>query len=124
VPSRSTTRCFVDEVQPVLFETRQGFREIRDPVCDVMESLAPTLQEASNGSFGAERFHELDGPDEEDPDALSRQFLRRGTGPSCQEFEKRRGLLEGGDGHGDVVQRIRKHIFGAFVRAKRAPEDA
>jgi hypothetical protein len=125
VATGSEARSFIDELQPLLLQAGQGFREIRDPVGDVMEALAPTLQETPHRGVGAQGLDELDGPDKEDPDTLGRKLLHRGTGVPGHELEQGTSLLEGGDGHGDVVQRIRKHVFfGAWVRANRTPEGA
>ncbi|MCJ7628730.1 MAG: hypothetical protein MUO50_10125 [Longimicrobiales bacterium] len=114
VATGSEAGRLVDEFQPLLLQTGQGFREIGDPVGDVMEAWAPTLEETPYGGVGAEGLDEFDGPDKKDPDTLSRQLLYRGTVFPSHELEQRASLLEGGDGHGDVVQRIGKHVdFGA-----------
>jgi hypothetical protein len=79
-----------------------------------METLASPLKKTPHWGVWAQGLDELDGPDEEDPDALCRQLLHRGTGVPGHELEQRTSLLEGGDGHGDVVQRIGEHVyFGA-----------
>jgi len=90
-----------------------------------METLASPLKKTPHWGVRAQGLDELDGPDEKDPDALCRQLFHRGTGVPGHELEQRTSLLEGGDGHGDVVQRIREHVyFGAWVRAIRTLEDA
>ena len=114
VATGSEARNLIDELQPLLPQAGKGLREIGDPVGDVMEALASTLEETPHWGVLAQGFDELDGPDKEDPDALCRQLLHRGTGVPGHELEERTSLLEGGDGHGDVVQRIREHVyFGA-----------
>ena len=114
---------FVDKIEPFLRQAGEGFREIGDAVGDVMEALAPFLKEAPNRRIMAQGFNQFDGPSEEDSDTLIRELLDRGTGVSGHEFEQGDRPLEGSDGYGDVVKRIRKHVFfGAWVRAVGAPE--
>jgi hypothetical protein len=118
-------RSLIDEFHALLLQPGQGFREISDPVRNVMEALASTLEESSHRRVRAQRLDEFDGSDEEDSDALIREFLHRGTRIPGHALEEGTSLLEGGNGHGDVVQRIGKHVYtGAWVRAIRTPEDA
>ena len=100
----------VNEFDPLLPKAGQGFREIRDPVGDVMEALAAVLEESAHGGIGSQRLNDLDGAGKADSDALGLQGFHRGTGRSRQELEKTASLLQGGHGHGDVVQWVGKHI--------------
>jgi hypothetical protein len=102
-------RLWIDELDAGILEAMERLHQIRNPVGDVMESWPPALEKPAHGSVGAQRLDQLDGAGERGPDALSFQGLSRGTDFPGQEFEKARGLLQGGDGHGDVVQRVRKH---------------
>jgi len=125
VATRSKARILIDEFQTLFFHAGQGFREVGDAVGDVMEAWPSTMEETPHGGFGAQGLEELDGPDEDDPGTLRRQLLHRGTGVPGHELEERTSLREGGDGHGDVVQRIRKHVFfDTWGRVIRTPEDA
>jgi hypothetical protein len=67
--------------------------------------LASFLQEAPDSGIRIQWLQELYGSDEADSNTLAWEFLHRGTFFPCQAFEKRAGLLKGGHGHGDVVQR-------------------
>lgn len=100
----------VDELDPGLPEAGERPGEVRDTVGDVMEALAAALEESAHGGFRAEWLQELDGASETDSDALGLQGFDRGTGSPPQEFEETACLLQGGDGHGDVVQRVGEHI--------------
>jgi hypothetical protein len=101
----SGPRDLVDEFEALLLELGEGFREIGDAIRDVVQSLAPFLQEASDSGIRIKWLQQLHGSDEADPDALAREFLHRGTFFASHAFEKRTRLLQGGYGHGDVVQR-------------------
>ena len=116
---------FVDEFEPLRLQAAERFREIGDPVGDVVKALAPFLQEATDGGIGRQGLEKFDGPDEEDPDTLRREVLHRGTRVLGHELEERTGLLQGGDGHGNVVQRVGEHVFfGALVRSVGTHGDA
>jgi len=71
-----------------------------------VEALATTFQKTPHRGIRAQGLHELDGSDEEYSDPLGRQLFRGGTGIPSHELEKRTSLLEGGDSHGDVVERV------------------
>jgi hypothetical protein len=101
----------IDEFETFGLEPGESFGEIGNPEGKVMKARSSPLQEAAHGAVGAKRFQELNGSDEADPDTLSGNFFGGGTGLPGQGFIKTTGLLQGGDGHGDVVQRIRKHVF-------------
>jgi hypothetical protein len=77
----------------------------------MVEARSAASEETAHRGIGGHGLDELEGADEADADTLSPDFLGWGTGFPDQGFEKTRGLLQGGDGHGDVVQRIRKHSF-------------
>ncbi len=118
-------RGFVDEFDAFMFQPGEGFRKVRYPVGDVMETLAPFLKEASNSRFRIQGFQELDRAHEEHANALFRELLDGGTGVSGYELEQGSSLLQGGHGYGDVVERIGKHDFyGAWVRAFGTPDGA
>lgn len=118
-------RGFINEFDAFALQLRKGFGKIRNPIGDVVEALAPFLQESTDRGIGSQGLHELDGADEKDTDALVRKLLHGGTRVVGYELEQGGRLLQGSDGYGDVVQWVRKHdIIGAWVRAVRAPEDA
>lgn len=100
----------INKADPLPPEAGEGFGEVRDPVGDVMEARAPPMEEPADGGLRAEGLQEFDGAGEADPDALGLQGLDRGTGSPGEEFEETASLLQGGHGHGDVVQRVGKHI--------------
>jgi hypothetical protein len=81
------SRDLVDEFEALLLELGKGFREIRDAIGNVVEVLAPFLQEASDSGFGIQRLQEFDGSDEADAYTLGGKFLYVGTGSPGQEFE-------------------------------------
>jgi hypothetical protein len=115
----------VDELETFALQASQGFRQVRYPVRNVVESLAPFVQKASDGGVGSKGLQKLNGADEANSDPLSGELFRRGGGLSGEELEEGASLPEGGHGHGNVVKWECEHvIFGAWVRTIRTPEDA
>jgi hypothetical protein len=93
----------VDEVETKLHGLGKCGGKVGDPVGDVMQAGASGCQETAHGGFGAQRFKKFNGAHESHADALALENLYRGTGISGHELELTTGLLEGGNGHGDVV---------------------
>jgi hypothetical protein len=85
---------FVDEVEALLPEAGQGLGEVWDAIRDMVQSLAPFLQEASNGCIRIQGLQELDGSDEADPNTLARKLLHRGASFAAEAFEEEGGLLQ------------------------------
>ena len=98
----------VDELHSALLQRPQGGLEIGNTVGDVMEPGPPLRQETADGGVGRERLEELQlavsGADETDINALGRDALARGTAGTCHGFEGRKGVVDGRDGDGDVVE--------------------
>ena len=107
----SQARRPINEVETFGFQTGDRFGEIGNPEGDMMKPGSPPTQEPAHGTVGLERLQELQGSDKTNTDALGGDLFGRGTGFPCQGFEKTTGLLQGGNRHGDVVQRIRKHVI-------------
>jgi hypothetical protein len=121
----SGTGLGVDEMDPAFTETGEGLLKIRNPIGDVMKTRATALQEAPHSGLGPEGLQEFDGAREGNPDTLGLQGFHRGTAFPGQEFEKTAGLLQGGHGHGDVVQWVGEHIrVVAWVMKRQDPGDA
>jgi len=100
------TGFLVDEVDSLLLEAGENMGYVGDTVGDVVEGRAPSLEEAAHRGVGVQGLQELDGTDELHPDSLAFQhFLRRGL-VSAQEMKETARLLQGRNGHGDVVQRV------------------
>jgi hypothetical protein len=70
----------------------------------MMEGLALSGQEAAHGGVGAHGLQELHGAHEGDPDTLVRELFDGGPVFSGEELKQGLRLLDGGHGHGDVVQ--------------------
>lgn len=100
----------VNEFEPVLREFGERFWKVGDPVRDVMKSGTPAVKKTAHSGFGAEGLQKFDGADEGNSDALALQDLYRGTRIPGHELELTTCLFQRGYGHGDVVQRIRKHF--------------
>jgi hypothetical protein len=90
-----------------------------------MEPWASSLEEPADGRVGTERLQKLHGAGERGSDALRHELFGRGTRLPGDELKKTTGLLEGGHGHGDVVERKRYihdrgvgvEVFGISVGA-------
>jgi hypothetical protein len=121
----SRSGFLVDELVPLVAQSGESLGKIGDTEGDMVKSRSTPFQETSHRGLGTQGLQKLDGSDEPDPHTLGRDFLDGGTGFSGQGFEKTRGLLQGGYGHGNVVQWIRKHvIFGAWVSTIETPGGA
>ena len=111
VTAGSRARFLVDELQSLFLQTGEGFGEVRNPIGDVMKAWASPVKEASDRGVCMYWLDELDGPYEKDPHALVCDLLHGGTGVTGHELEQGAGFFEGSNGHGDVVQWVRKHVF-------------
>jgi hypothetical protein len=110
VASRSKPGGLVDKLNAAVFQAGKCLGKIRDPVGDVVESRAVAGEKPPDGGVGCQRLQEFQGADELNPDSLAFQDLGGGTRAARQELEHGTSLLKGGNGHGDVVQRIREHV--------------
>ena len=116
------SRLGINQLEARFGEAGQGLGKVGDPVGDVVKSGTSAREETTDGSVRPQGLQKLQGADERNADPLAFQGLNRGTGFSGQEFIGRTGLLQGGHGYGDVVQRIGKHVnIGARVSAIRTP---
>lgn len=111
VPPGTRPRTLVDELEAVLLEVGKCFWQVWDPVRDVMEPGTLAVQKTAHGGFGAKGLQDFYGAYEGNSDALAFQDLHRGTGIPGHELELTTGLFQRGYGHGDVVQRVGKHIY-------------
>jgi len=127
VASSPWPRMLVDEFEAVLLEVGKCFWQVWDPVRDVMKAGTPAFQKTAHGGFGAKGLQDFYGADEGNSDALAFQDLHRGTGIPRHELELTTGLFQRGYGHGDVVQRVGKHVnfvawIGPYEGILAAPE--
>ena len=105
VPAGAGTGCGVDEFDALGRESVQVRLQVPGTVCDVVEGLSSALQEPPDGGGGAKGLQEFDLAAEGHPDALGLQNLGRGTRLAGYEFEQTRGVFDGRNGDGHVVQR-------------------
>lgn len=119
--SRPRPGILIDEFVPGLGQTGHLGPDVRCTVGDVMETGTTTVQEAPDGGVGGEGLQELQLADEGDADALSGEFLHRGTRSTAQAFVERPGLLDGGDGDSDMIDN--QTIHGHF-QDEEGPETA
>jgi thioredoxin 1 len=75
----------------------------------VVEARASARQKAPDARVGGEGFQEFQLADEGHADSLGRKFLHGGTRSATQAFVKRPGVLDRGDGHGDMIDNQTKH---------------
>ncbi len=111
VATGSQAGGLINEIETFGLQTGESFGKVGNPEGDMVKTWSSPAQEPAHWAIGLKRLQELQGADKTDPDALSGDFLGGGTGFPCQGFEKKTGLLQGGNRHGDVVQRIRKHVI-------------
>ena len=117
----------VDEIETVLPGVGKGFYQVGNPIGDVMEAGPSLGEKPAHRGVRTQGFENLQGTHEGDTDALGLKGLHRGTRSTGHELELRTGLLQGGYGHGDVVQRVGKHFrvvawMGLIYRIPAAPE--
>jgi hypothetical protein len=86
--------ALIDELDALLLQSHQNLGEIGNAIGDVVESLAPFLQEPAYRSVGVDGLEELDRTDETDADALAGKLLDRGAGLLGHELEKGSGFVE------------------------------
>jgi len=101
----------VDEFQAVGLQGAEGMCEVGHLPGHVMDSGAPSSQEAAHGGIGAQGLQEFDRSDEEDPDTLIGEFLGQGTVDPLEAFIEGPGSLDGWDGDPDVVEGAEKGGF-------------
>jgi len=77
----------------------------------VMKARAFSVQETPHGGVRTQWLYQFDGPDKEDSDPLGREFFDGGTRIPGHELEERASLFQGTDSHGNVVERIGRHVF-------------
>lgn len=100
----------VDEPEALVGQAGQGPGEVGDPVGDVVKAGSPPGQESPDGGVGSQGLEDFQGAHEADPDSLVMELLHRGTRIPGEEFIDGNDLFERGNGHGDVVQRMREHF--------------
>ncbi len=117
VASCAGAGLLIDELVPLGGEAGQLRSDVGGAVRDVMEAGATTVQEACDGGVGGEGLEELQLTHEDNADSLGGEFLHRGTRGTAQAFVKGPGLLDGGDGDGDMIDN--QTIHGHFQDRER-----
>jgi hypothetical protein len=116
---------WIDKLDAGILEAMERLRQVRNPIGDVMEARATAFEEPAHGSIGSEWLDEFDGPGKGSTYTLSFQGFGRGTALPGQEFKEATGLFQRGNGHGDVVQRVRKHFrVVAWMKTRDDPGGA
>lgn len=94
----------VDEGDALGFEAGEVALEVIGEVGDVVQARTASLEKATHGGFGTQRFDQLHVADECDADALGREGFRWSAEITGEELEGASALFDGVDGDGNVVE--------------------